>query len=472
MVDEQFKARVDRFVDEQWEQVVADIARLVQIRSVEDLDAAQPGMPWGSASHEALVAGLKIAQRLGLDAHECEGYLGYADLAGSSHKQIVAIAHSDVVPEGLGWSYPPFELTRKDGCLVGRGVLDDKGPLVLALYAAHFFVREQQEQGKTLPYTLRCIIGNNEETGMKDLDWYLERFPMPEFAFSPDAEFPLICGEKGVYAGTFCSKPIVDGVIVKLDGGTVSNAIPGQATALVKRDASELPAAEHIKVESAGEGQTLIVAYGKGGHASMPAGTVNAIGLLVDYLLANNLYSDEEKRFLEMEQRLLATSDGLGVGVATSDDKFGPLTLIGGTVRTVDGHFEQTVDSRFPTTITGQAITERLTSFGAQYGCSYSEARNVAPFYIDPETPEIQSLLKTYEEYTGREGRAFTIGGGTYARHFKRGAAFGPFDPADKLPVWAGTEHGPDEAISEESLRRALKIYIVSIARLMELTFS
>ena len=30
-------------------------------------------------------------------------------------------------------------------------------------------------------------------------------------------------------------------------------------------------------------------------------------------------------------------------------------------------------------------------------------------------------------------------------------------------------EHGPDEGVSEADLKRALKIYIVTIARLMEL---
>ena len=38
-----------------------------------------------------------------------------------------------------------------------------------------------------------------------------------------------------------------------------------------------------------------------------------------------------------------------------------------------------------------------------------------------------------------------------------------------KDPEWVGIEHGPDEGVSEECLKRALKIYIVSIARLMEL---
>ena len=85
------------------------------------------------------------------------------------------------------------------------------------------------------------------------------------------------------------------------------------------------------------------------------------------------------------------------------------------------------------------------------------------------DSPEIQALLATYGEYTGQEAEAFTIGGGTYARHFARACAFGPNDPGEERPAWAGTEHGPDEAISEKSLRQALKIYIVAIARLMEL---
>ena len=43
MVDEQFKQQVDAYVDEVWEDVVADIARLVRHESVEDLSAASPG---------------------------------------------------------------------------------------------------------------------------------------------------------------------------------------------------------------------------------------------------------------------------------------------------------------------------------------------------------------------------------------------------------------------------------------------
>ena len=91
------------------------------------------------------------------------------------------------------------------------------------------------------------------------------------------------------------------------------------------------------------------------------------------------------------------------------------------------------------------------------------------PFYMDPSLPEIRTLLDTYNEYMGTDKEAYVIGGGTYARHFPRACAFGPHDPSVKDPDWVGIEHGPDEGVSEEVLRRALKVYIVSIARLMEL---
>ena len=470
MVDEQFKRDVNSFVDEVWEDVVADIDRLVRHESVEDLSAAEPGKPWGPASWGALDEAEKIAQRLGLDVTDVDGYLGFADVPGASgpDRYVATIAHTDIVPLGLGWNFPALEVTRKDGYLIGRGVQDDKGPFVLSLYAAHFFQR-LVDAGHELPYTLRCIIGNNEETGMGDVPYYLERYPEPLFCFSPDADFPLICGEKGLYQGRFTSGPVAGEKIVELDGGTVPNAICGQVTAVVRADAATLPAAERITVEPAEEGLARITASGIGGHASMPEGTVNAIGVLARYLLAQDLAGEGERSFLELLVTLTEDAYGKASGIAAEDNKFGALTCVAGVIRTVDGRFTQTVDSRYPTTTTDEAITARLCELARAHSCTYEQTSSDAPFYISPESPEIEALLKTYSEYTGQEAQAFTIGGGTYARHFKRACAFGPHDPAEQIPEWAGMEHGPDEAISEESLRRALKIYIVSIARLMEL---
>lgn len=472
MVDEQLKHDVDAYVDEVWEDVVADIDRLVRHDSVEDLVHAEPGKPWGPAANAALVEAEQIAGRLDLAVTDLDGYLGFADVPGASgpDRYLATIAHSDIVPVGLGWHFPPLEVTRKDGMLIGRGTADDKGPLVLSLYAAHFFAR-RAAAGEQPRYTLRCIIGNNEETGMGDVPYYLERYPEPLFCFSPDASFPLICGEKGLYGGAFTSAAVTGRTIVELSGGTVSNAIPGQASALVRADAATLGAAERIAVEPAGEGLVRITATGIGGHASTPAGTVNAIGVLARYLLEQGLAADDEqtRAFLELLVTLTADANGIAAGVAATDDKFGDLTLVAGTVRTEGGRFIQTVDARYPTTTTADAITAQLTQLAVEHACSFEGTRGEEPFYISPESPEIAALLETYADYTGREAKAFTIGGGTYARHFSHACAFGPQDPADTLPEWVGGEHGPDEGVSEESMRRALKIYIVSLARLMEL---
>ena len=474
MSDETFKAQVDTYVDEVWDQVVEDIRTLVQVESVEDLEHAAPGMPYGPAPAEALSRALAISERLGLDAVNCNGRIGYADLVGESTTQIATIAHVDIVPLGLGWNFPPLDVTEKNGFLIGRGVQDDKGPFILSLYAAHFFARQVKETGKKLPYTIRCIAGCNEETGMADVDWYLENFEAPAFCFSPDADFPLICGEKGVYHGRFSSKPGVAGdTLLEISGGTVPNAIPGRAEAVVALSADELPAADNIALEALEDGCTRIVATGKGGHASMPAGTVNAIDLLVDYLVDNIELTVDQAVFLALVKTLVSTSDGSAAGIATADDKFGPLTQIGGTIETLeDGTIVQTIDSRYPTSITGGEITARMTALAEEHDATYALSSDAVPFYIEPTSPEIGALLATYREYTGNMAEPMVIGGGTYARHFPRACAFGPNEPTIENPDWVGIEHGPDEGIAIERLKNALKIYIVAIARLMELDLS
>ena len=475
----QLKQDIDAVVERVWPEVLADIEDLVSVRSVEEPDKAEENAPWGPGPREALDEALCIADRVGLAAHDCEGYIGYADLPGASDTQIATIAHVDVVPEGPGWHTDPFKMEVRDGWLLGRGVIDDKGPAVLSLHAARFFAERVAETGVPLPYTLRVLLGANEETNMGDVHWYLEHYDQPAFLFTPDAEFPVCCGEKGNYSATFTSEPVVgpaEGArIVSMDGGTASNAIPGLAEATIRADAATLSAADGIEVEPAGtaeDGEPLahVVAHGVGGHASLPAGTANAIGLLTGYLLEHSVCSPAERTFLELEAKIFASTDGSSLGIAATDDIFEPLTCIGGTIRTTeDGRLKQTVDSRYPKSTTASAITERLSVMAAEHGCTYHVDRSMVPFYVDPASPEIQTLVRCYNEYTGLDTKPFTIGGGTYARHFVRAASFGPEEPKAPTPTWVGQMHGPDEGANEAQLKLALKIYIYAIAELMKL---
>lgn len=483
MVDEQFKAQVDAFVDEVWEDVVEDIRSLVQIDSVEDLDHSEPGKPWGPGPYEAMSKGLEIASRLGLEAHDCEGYIGYADLPGASPLQIATIAHTDIVPVGIGWTVPALDVTRREGYLLGRGVQDDKGPFVLSLYAAKYFVDQVARTGKLLPYTLRCFVGCNEETMMRDVQWYLKHYEAPAFCFSPDADFPLINAEKGIFHGEFRTKSPVIGAttgLVELDGGTVANAIPGLASALVSRDAAGFllsRCTKGIESEALESGLVRVVAHGIGGHAAFPEGTENAIGKLVRLMLDTQgqgrsciAAPDALLSFLRMVEVLTRSTDGSALGIDSSDEVFGPLTQNAGVVRTLeDGTMTISVDVRYPRSITSAQIIKAFEELGERFGCTFKAGEPHDPFYMDPSLPEIQVLLQTYRDFVDPEAQAFSIGGGTYARRFPKACSFGPHDPNETVPDWVGIEHGPDEGIAEETLRQALKIYIVSIARLMEL---
>ncbi len=53
------------------------------------------------------------------------------------YRHMLVLLHTDTVPSGApsDWKFPPFEPFEKDGKLFGRGVLDDKGPLVSAFAA-------------------------------------------------------------------------------------------------------------------------------------------------------------------------------------------------------------------------------------------------------------------------------------------------------------------------------------------------
>ena len=102
-------------------------------------------------------------------------------------------------------------------------------------------------------------------------------------------------GEKGGYDGELISKPIADRIVLEFTGGAATNAVPGIAEAVVKADAADLPNTDRITVAADGEGRVKITAAGKGAHASMPEGGVNAIGLIVDYLLEHDLCTADSR---------------------------------------------------------------------------------------------------------------------------------------------------------------------------------
>lgn len=464
---------VESYVDEVWEDVVADIASLVEVPSIADASAAAPGAPFGAPVREALDRALAVAQRLGYRTGDDDGFVGIADIPGTSETQLATIAHVDVVPAGPGWATDPFGMARRDGWLLGRGVIDDKGPAVLSLYAGAYLVK----RGIVPRYTFRALLGCDEEVGMTDVHHYLETHGDPAFLFTPDAEFPVCNAEKGCFGGTFASEQVSRASILSWSGAEATNAIPSESVCVLDVPVSQLPEpvahADRLTVEDAGDSRTRVLARGIGGHASLPEGTLNAVSLIVGYLREVErdspvLFDPAESAFLAALERVHADTAGTGIGIACERPAFGALTCNAGTIEVVDGRIRQTIDVRFPDAVDASELEARCRALADEFGCGFEASRAKPPFSVSAESPAVQTLLAVYREVTGKPAEPFAMGGGTYARNFARAVSFGPEDNDLALPEWAGTMHGPNEAASEALLRDALKMYILSILHLQD----
>lgn len=463
-MNEELRRDIERFVEENEKAIFEDIAWLVDVNS--ENGPAEPGKPFGAGPAEALERGLAIAKRMGLAAENCEGMIGYAQL-GEGDKAcrdyLATITHLDVVPVGEGWSADPFTMREREGWIIGRGVMDDKGPSVLCLYALKYL----KERQIPLRYPVRALLGVNEEIGMQDVVWYLDNYPAPLFCFSPDANFPLCNGEKGIYHGRIRATSGPEN-IVDIRGGFAANAIPDKAEAWVK--AKDLQSAGRVSAEQMPDGLWHLTAVGEGGHASMPEGTVNAIGVLVDYLLQNGVPGEEEGSFLRFLSTIHAASDGSACGIAADDGLFRPLTVVCGVIGVEDGHIFQTIDCRYPTNTSGEKIAAILNE-RAKGIATVSVDHDAEPFYMSLDKPEVQVCINAYNAVTGENAEPYTIGGGTYARDFPNAVSFGPEHPERPAPDFAGPIHGVDEAACKAWFLEALKVYILALIELEKLEF-
>ena len=457
-MNEELMRDVAHFVEENKENVLRDIGRLVAIDSV--MGEEKPGMPFGEGPAQALKLGLEIAGELGLEAHNCEDRIGYAQV-GQGTDYLATITHLDVVPS-VGWAEDPFTLRRREGYIIGRGVMDDKGPSVLCLYALKYL----KDSGMPLRYPVRALLGINEENHMADLDYYLANYKAPLFCFSPDADFPLCNGEKGIFHGKVVSwlpmKRVKD-----IRGGVAANVIPDYAEAWV--EAEKLSSTERVTAEKEGDLWHL-AARGIGGHASAPEGTINAIGVLVDYILEQGILSGAEEDFFYGLQRLHSDPYGVNLGLDTEDMIFTPLTIVGGIIGMEEGHVFQTVDCRYPTTSSGQDIVAQLTGNWGELA-EIHVLSDDKPFYMALDNPAVQVCVDTYNAVTGEQAQPYTIGGGTYARHFPNAVSFGPEHPERPAPDFAGPIHGVDEAANIDWLMEALQIYILALIELEKLDY-
>jgi len=178
------KEQISAWVDAHREAYLEDVKTLCRIDSSKG--EAEPGKPFGDGPYRALCAAEEMLRGYGLATKNYENYVLAADL-GEGERELDILAHLDVVPGQGDWTVTEaFNPIEKDGVLYGRGVADDKGPAVAAIYA----LRAVKELGIPLKKSVRLILGTDEESGSGCIAHYYATEKEAPCTFSPDAEYP------------------------------------------------------------------------------------------------------------------------------------------------------------------------------------------------------------------------------------------------------------------------------------------
>lgn len=436
--------------------LVTSIQELIQINSVKNETPVTIDAPFGKGAKDSLLYVLKLGKEMGFEVKLVDNVAGHIDF-GQGDEIIGILGHVDVVPASGEWDYPPFSGKLVDGKIYGRGAIDDKGPVICALYA----MKVLKDLGFTPKKKVRLIIGTDEETGWECMRRYAKFEKLPEVGFSPDASFPVIHGEKGIMSIDLVSSYVED-EIVAFTAGDRYNVVPDKAEALIKKNLEheflDYLKENDLKGEVSKENNLYkLTVYGKTAHGSAPYLGVNAAIKLACFLsdyLTNPVVNFVSDKMKDPYFR--------GMGLDYQNEKMGHLTVNLAKIEINPKGNKIGFNLRYPIDFPKEEFLKKLHLEVSEYGFKFEILSDQTPHYVDPNEELVQTLFASYKKYTNdEEGKPFTIGGGTYARILKKGVSFGP-----TFAHTVANIHEPNEYITVEDCLLGTMIYADAIKEL------
>lgn len=432
-----------------------DLVNILKIDSVLEEFNPNSVYPFGKKCDKALKFMLKLGEENGFKVYNASNYAGHIEY-GSGDEIIGILCHLDVVPAVGNWTNPPFEPAIKDNLIYARGAIDDKGPLMAAFYA----LKELKEENVKINKRVRLIFGLDEESGSRCIKKYLEECEMPNYAFSPDADFPLINGEKGIASFDIISKYENKDVLV-FESGDRYNVVPDLAKVKLNKDLKK-EFLEYLNKNNL-KGNVIddeYLIYGKSSHAMIPEKGINAISLMVDFLKD---YVDDN--FIKYLDRYLTNSIyGNKLNVEYENNKLGKLTINLANIRYSNNGLKIGLNIRYPEIDYDLEVLSALKKTSAPYELDVFIKDQAKPLYIPEDDILVKTLLKAYNDVTNENGKPFTIGGGTYSKSLNKCVAFGALMPGKEDMC-----HKVDEYANIDDLIKASKIYRKAIEGLGKL---
>ncbi len=417
------------------------LKQLISYKSV--LSKSEENAPFGVETKNALEFFLRLANQFGFETINYDNYGG--EIIYGEGEEVGIIGHLDVVPVSpIGWETDPFTLTEKDGKLYGRGTEDNKTPNMLMLYA----LKELKEKGVKFNRKIRFIVGCNEESGWKDVEYMQTKTTFPDYGFSPDSNFPLSYAEKGVYHIKI-TLPNMQGYL-GLTGGNAVNSVCDYASITAKSEINQEVIALlnsqgfNLKID-----ENRIESVGKTAHGAHPEKGKNAFYPLFIYLekvgelpngIANKLFEN-------------------GTDICNYSTEQGKLTFSPNLVKNENGNTLLVCDCRVPAPLSIDQVKHCFDKIGLPVEIIEKHP----PFMVEKEGWLVEALCSAYNAVTGENNPPVALCGSTFARCFKHGCAFGPGDD-----IGTGGCHEANEYITKAHLLKCYEIYKQALLNLVK----
>lgn len=437
------------------EDALKALLELVRKPSVYDPASIDEEHPYGKGVRDALDFIAKLGKDYGFEVDTCD-HRATELTAGEGSRLIGVYAHSDVVPASGKWDEPPFKgvIKEKDGkkALIARGATDDKGPLIASLFA----IKLLKDNGLLKDFRVRLVTGGDEERGSSCLEYYFDKLKKPhcDYGFTPDADFPLIYAEKGIYRANI-SRKIDLSPIIGIDGGVANNAVCDKIVITLPTDKKlnkKLSEDKEIDISEVGE-VTILNFKGKSAHGSTPELGLNA-GLKAFRVLGEYYGID----YLVNLANKLDDPTGLGFDGNETSKELGKNTYNYGLFK-YDSHKKNlsvSVDFRFGEEAHPDEDIEKMKKAISSDVEVISKSRLLI---FDKKSTLVSTLMKSYKHMTHHFfDKPFAIGGGTYAKEAKNIVAYG-----GAFQGHPGNIHSPNEYLFLEDLYKSIAIYADAI---------
>lgn len=413
--------------DQSKDESITDFRKLVQIPSVNGNKTFEA--PFGIGPKRALEYLLELSSKLGFRTGQVANCVGWAEYGPEDGDYFGVLGHSDVVDVVDDWTMSPFDLTLKDDYFYGRGVLDNKGPLLASLFALYLI----KKQNISLKKRVRIMFGTDEEMGSRDIPYFLKKEKPPYAGFTPDCKFPIVYGERGIVDLTV-TKSITDGSLEEIDelGGVFDRSfLPDYAFVTINDKKTDF--------------------HGKKAPSNAPDMADNVLPKLIK--CCSSLNGQTGEVFEWLNKKIANQYNGENLGLDFHDDDSGELQLSLYSIKIIDDEINFSLSMRYPITFTEKTILDQLNSQFID-GMTLTINRSFPSTVKDKNLDYMHRFSKIYQNDTGLDGIPVTTTGATYAREMPNIVAFGPSFPGQK-----GIAHKGDEWLKYSDWQMMMQIY-------------